>query len=674
MPKFKSNLTLLEAKGQKWCKKMVKKRKLYITKVDKGGCIIILNASDVDSLMKETLNDSLKFEKIEKDPREIIKKNIKQVLCSYEKKNMLTHDDIFDITGITKKGGMSHGREFVVRKPYMYPLFKIHKLNPEEIEARVIPPTRMVTSGVSGPTYRLGMFLDNLLTPVVAKYCQNELVKDSTSFLRELRSLEESGEGSQMKLVGTLDVDALYPSIRLDIALQALIHALVFATDYSSEQIDMIVELAELCIKNSVVCYRGSWYRTIVGIPTGGPESGSIANIVVYFVLENILLPNPQVKALNKMSDRLRFLDDLWYGWKGTERQFMLFKTALNNVGRTVGITFKGEVGESVNFLDVTVGITKDGSFTTKLYVKPTDASRYLHRRSDHGLHTFTSIPYSRFRRAVVICSSAIEREESISYITKKLQDSGYKEKEIENAKTKARALNRDEILNSGTSQKPSENGSQQLIFSINHDHHMRKKIKEILRENQNDINEILGGDTRLIVAERRNMNIASTLFAKSAFSKEEILMKANQRCNGSSCMTCRLMNIEKTVTLWEDHPNQTVVNLDFKCDCKSDNIVYLYICKLCPKKKSFYIGQSINTCRIRTNNHRAKFTLNYYTKSALSYHMYLDHPQNFDNKLQSYDLGIIKSTSPLDLDRCEDYYIEKTKAHLSLNRYKVTQ
>ena len=53
---------------------------------------------------------------------------------------------------------------------------------------------------------------------------------------------------------------------------------------------------------------------------------------------------------------------------------------------------------------------------------------------------------------------------------------------------------------------------------------------------------------------------------------------------------------------------------------------------------------------------------------------MFKDHPESFDNKLRNYELGIIKSASPLDLDRCEDYYLEYTKAHLSLNRYKVTQ
>ena len=36
----------------------------------------------------------------------------------------------------------------------------------------------------SGPTYRLGSFLDSLLKPVVQRYCKGELIKDSTEFLR----------------------------------------------------------------------------------------------------------------------------------------------------------------------------------------------------------------------------------------------------------------------------------------------------------------------------------------------------------------------------------------------------------------------------------------------------------------------------------------------------------
>ena len=78
IPKYRSNLTLLEAKGQKWCRKMVRERKIYITRVDKGGCIIILNASDVDVIMRKTLNSD-NFQKIEKDPCD----NNNNVCCPY---------------------------------------------------------------------------------------------------------------------------------------------------------------------------------------------------------------------------------------------------------------------------------------------------------------------------------------------------------------------------------------------------------------------------------------------------------------------------------------------------------------------------------------------------------------------------------------------------------------
>ena len=190
------------------------------------------------------------------------------------------------------------------------------------------------------------------------------------------------------------------------------------------------------------------------------------------------------------MTDRSRFLDDLWYGRKGTKREFALFLAAINEIGVDVGITFTGEVGESIDFLDVTVTLTKDGCFNTKLYVKPTDATRYLHRRSDHALHTFSSIPYSQFRRSVVLCSNTQDRNDSIQYIAKKLKDSGYKEEEIQNAMKKALELDREKILNLCTSKRPDVKDENQLIFTINHDHHIRKQIKEILRENQSGINE----------------------------------------------------------------------------------------------------------------------------------------------------------------------------------------
>ena len=76
-----------------------------------------------------------------------------------------------------------------------------------------------------------------------------------------------------------------------------------------------------------------------------------------------------------------------------------------------------------------------------------------------------------------------------------------------------------------------------------------------------------------------------------------------------------------------------------------------------------------------RANGHRACFTTanEKYKNSALSYHVFEEHNDKFDDKLMNYRLGIIKSVIPMDLDRVEDFYIYNTKADLlSINRYKA--
>ena len=125
---------------------------------------------------------------------------------------------------------------------------------------------------------------------------------------------------------------------------------------------------------------------------------------------------------------------------------------------------------------------------------------------------------------------------------------------------------------------------------------------------------------------------------------------------------------------LWKNDDEYTKeIKLDLTCDCSTENIIYVYICKLCQDNKSFYIGQTVNSCNKRANGHRSSFTKQNYRKSALSHHIFKDHPQHFDKKLSNYDLGILRSCSAMNLDRAEDYYVEHLKANLSLNRYKVT-
>ena len=133
-------------------------------------------------------------------------------------------------------------------------------------------------------------------------------------------------------------------------------------------------------------------------------------------------------------------------------------------------------------------------------------------------------------------------------------------------------------------------------------------------------------------------------------------------------------MTVKKCVTLWEnDDRYEKELKLDYKCDCSTESVIYIYICNVCENNRSFYIGQTVNSCQKRANGHRANFNTKSYKKSALSFHIYRDHPEHVDKKLSNYKVGIIKSCSASNLDRTEDYYVEHLKANLSLNRYKVT-
>jgi len=53
--------------------------------------------------------------------------------------------------------------------------------------------------------------------------------------------------------------------------------------------------------------------------------------------------------------------------------------------------------------------------------------------------------------------------------------------------------------------------------------------------------------------------------------------------------------------------------------------------------------------------------------------HIWDKHREHFGNKLNNLSGGVIKSVSPDNLDRAEDYFVYSTKADtMGLNRYKV--
>ena len=103
--------------------------------------------------------------------------------------------------------------------------------------------------------------------------------------------------------------------------------------------------------------------------------------------------------------------------------------------------------------------------------------------------------------------------------------------------------------------------------------------------------------------------------------------------------------------------------------NCKSRNIIYMWVCKLCDGKE-VYFGRTTQECHDRTSGHRGSFTDEKLDKSALSMHANDVHQTRFS--LDIFSVAVIKKVSPQRLRREEFKFIDKYRTNsLGLNRYK---
>ena len=363
----------------------------------------------------------------------------------------------------------------------------------------------------------------------------------------------------------------------------------------------------------------------------------------------------------------LRFIDDLFGGWHGTYRQFKQFVTTFNDFGRTYGIIFdKEQFGDTVNYLDVLVSNTS-GSLVTDLFVKPTDARRYLHHNSFHPGHTFDGIPFSQMRRAALICSNNYLRDLAIDEMKKCFLQCGYKEERLDMAITKVQQLKREDLL-FNLRRVPNENAKEPLLCVLPHsvDNNV---IKTFVNSLSADIDQLTGSDS-IMYSFRRNCNVSSLLFNKYGFAQNRSVL-SSQRCGVRNCGSCKLK-------LPDMSPLRVTPHFTLKpardLNCKSECVIYAAICKLC---RDFYFGKTINEDHTRMNGHRDKFCQDRFYKSALSMHLYTDHPNNVgitpDEGLSNFNVVLLESTNARDLRRRESFYIWSTEADVKhLNRYQV--
>ena len=625
----------------------------------------------VVDLISEEVSDQCKYVKLDKPVEkkmEDTRKKIVSTVLAQEMVGNITGKDKTTITGLNEQNNMKHNPEYRAVPPKIWPLFKVHKLSQLQIEQKVTPPQRFINAAKHGPLYRLGQWSSPHLTKISRAYCGEEFILDTPHLLRQIEDFNREPSSGNL-LLATLDVEALYPSINPQLALSAITEAFAEDSTTSYGIKTALREFIELGFEESFVTFRGSCYKPLIGIPTGGCDSRQIADIFLHWLLFTKIKDNISQWSFVKLFRR--FIDDGFLIWKGTKRQFSLFVTNLNAIAETFGIRFGSwEIGKSVNFLDLTLYLDDQNKVQYKIYTKPTDARNYLRTDSFHPPHVFRSVAFSQMLRVVSRNSQDGTRFEDMEQLKKDLKRSGHELEKLEDLEPlvyrRYVAPEEDSFV--------SNTDSDSLVFPVNY---MREipELKKVLKETERIVQPVLG-DTTFKVATRKGTSIGNRVLRNSAIGKAPVgsSNQETQKCTGSGCKCCRHMGRSGDTF----NINNGELTVPSRFNCKTENCIYMAQCNLCSSLRAegisledTYFGQTTQKFHKRINGHRACFNAEDYKKSALSLHAMENHPDHFD--INIYKMAVLREVNPRCLNREEFRYIEKFRTNsFGLNRCKV--
>jgi len=383
---------------------------IAIKQADKGSGVVIMDRDKYVAEALRQLSDIGVYVALDRDPTEdmIIKVNNR-----VEKANVDGSISDKTLEYLLVNSTARAGR--------FYLLPKLHKRG---------CPGRPVISGCNTPTERISEFVDHHLKPLVASI--PSYVKDTNDFLHKLNDI---GTLPQNALLVTIDVVGLYPHIPHNEGLDAIRHALD-GRENQETPTNLIVDLAELVLRNNNFEFDGKHYLQTLGTAIGTKMAPAYANIFMDR-LEQRLLSEAEIKPYLWF----RYIDDIFMVWLGSESELRNFLNYINAAHETIKFTWNWS-RERVNYLDVQV-INNRGKIDTDLYTKPTDKHQYLFSTSCHPRGCKQSIPYAQTLRLRRICSTDEAFYKRCDELAKYLVERGYKEhvvkQQIQNAQSKTR-------------------------------------------------------------------------------------------------------------------------------------------------------------------------------------------------------------------------------------------
>ena len=683
----KKNITKDEEEGLKWLMKGTEESRLAVVQADKGGALLIVYPSLLRQKVIEKLEDPSLYQKLDKDPTNILHDELFQMWVTGKTKSFVSDVEAKKVMGVTEKNCKSTSSHIKPGTAYFYPMLKIHKLNKADIKPGVNPPARLVTALQEGISKRSDIFLAYRFLKALEKDFCKDLLKDTTGalcWLEELNDEIDPIEKSHLRAF-TFDYKSLYDSLKPAHVKEALKHAMdMCRPDWSNELKDWIIDLIDLSLRSAVGKFENSWYLQRNGVPTGGSLCVELANITVYYTMNKLVYSKGEMMKHIKVVKR--YIDDGAGFFNSTKRKFDEWIKQVNDALKIYGLNIDEseveEVENFVSFLDTQFCFDKNGDLQTDLYVKPTDARSYLSFNSCHPNYVYSGIIYSQCLRLRRIINSDERLKIRINELCKCFKDAGYPQKMCDNISEKVLHMERTLETKTIDVEDPINEKPIRVISTFGTDDNLVKAVK-------NHEKDLL--KTRTFINHKKPLFCYVKKTSANIGAKLSVLKSIALGKKHGKTVSCGITSRCKGCNLVPDTQNEhfLVANghkVQFAPgNCNSRNIIYLVTCNFCDK---IYVGKSVQEMCRRFNGHRHCFYTILRNKDidldsddySLGLHLFHEHSQHMESDFdKAFTVYIVENCSPSSLDKREHMFIHKYNTlHPNglnkVNPFKLTQ
>ena len=575
MQEVKTNRKNLSKKEIKAMEDLKKREDVVICKADKGGAVVICSVNDYIKEADRQLSDRNFYKKLPHNPTS---------------EHAALVDNAIDNLKIQGKldGKMADKMKTDNPKtPRFYLLPKIHK--PDN-------PGRPVVSSIDCHTEKISHFVDHHLQPL--NKALPSYVQDTTDFLQKLRALPE--ELPEDALLVTMDVRSLYTNVPNQEGIEAVksyLRARAKPSDRSLSQV--IATFLSLILTLNNFVFNDENYVQVNGASMGTKCAPSYASLFMGKFEETHILP----KIRDLILIYVRYIDDIFFIWPGTERELLQFFSEINSVHPTIKFDYIYS-RKNVNFLDSTVSILGN-RLGTSVYTKPTDRKAYLHAKSYHPKSTKEAISFSQASRLRRICTEKNDFLELAEKLKNDLVNRGHNSDKVSSEISRAGNMNRDLLL---TYKPKVETNRTPLIVTYNK---RLPNLKKIIDDTWNtlQINETEQEKfkEKPLVCFRRNRNLRDIL-GQTRISKNKVLRKKHRAIG--RCAPCRSRPDTKccrhviSTTYFTNQAGDKRFDIRHRVGCKTKNAIYLGFCMKCNRKQ--YVGKvETQGTNKRINKHR---------------------------------------------------------------------